>query len=117
MAFQLRIRNWRHRASDKKIAGNIEKLSVCLLQAVGRVAELVCDHPKAPEIIRATTIRKRDFVVAIENVGTDHIYGIERTTPPGAYRRHKRKIGRSFSELMIPSLHPVRSTGKATYPQ
>src|SRR5205807_487414 len=55
--------------SDKKIADKIEKLSVCLLQAVGRVEELVCDHPKSPEIIWATTVRKRDFVVAIENIG------------------------------------------------
>src|SRR5438067_9501792 len=87
--------------SDKKIAHNIEKLSVCLLQAVGRVEELVCDHPKLPEIIRATTIRKRDFVVAIENVGTDHIYGIERTTSPGAYRRDKSEIGRILLFLVV----------------
>jgi hypothetical protein len=65
------------------------------------------------EIIRAATIRKRDFVVAIENVGTNRIYGIERTTLPGAYRHHKRKIGRILLFLVVGAFQgAVRRRGR-----
>jgi hypothetical protein len=87
--------------SDKKIADNIEKLSVCLLQAVGRVEELVRDPSEGARDYQGNDYTKTRFrwrlktSARITYMGSS---GLRCQTRTGAI---KRKIGRILLFLVV----------------